>query len=233
MFVGYARVSTADQTLAPQEDELRHAGCERILSDVESGAKAKRPGLDELLSQVRRGDIVTVVRLDRLGRSLVDLVETVQKLKAAGVGFRSLREQIDTTTAGGKLIFHIFASLAEFERALILERTHAGLASARARGRVGGRPRKDDRQRARMAASLLADPVNTVADVCRLLNVSRATAYRLATKHEEYKPSPQAVPKSGNTATSTHGKNAGTASKAKIIRQPAKNQKTTGERRKP
>ncbi len=232
MFVGYARVSTSDQTLAPQEDELRNAGCERIFSDIESGSKAKRPGLDELLAQVRRGDSVTVVRLDRLGRSLVDLVETVQRLKSAGVGFRSLREQIDTTTAGGKLIFHIFASLAEFERALILERTHAGLASARARGKFGGRPPKDDRQRARMAASLLADPTNTVVDVCRLLNVSRATAYRLAKKHAGQLP-PQAVPESDKAVASVQRKSTETASQSKITSQPRKNRNSTSKSRKP
>ena len=180
MQIGYARVSTTSQTTAPQEDELKAAGCEKIFRDVASGAKARRPGLDEMLSQARRGDVIVVVRLDRLGRSLIHLVSTVEELEIKKIGFRSLAEKIDSTSAGGKLILHIFASLAQFERALITERVRAGLDSARARGRVGGRPPKDDRTRQAMAAAMLADPKNTVQDVCRALRVSRATAFRLA-----------------------------------------------------
>ena len=180
MHIGYGRVSTADQTTTPQEDELRRAGCEKIFLDVASGARASRPGLDELLAHARRGDVIVVVRLDRLGRNLRDLLETVRTLESGGRGFKSLAENIDSTTAGGKLIFHIFASLAEFERSLISERTLAGLAAARARGRIGGRPKNIDTKRQAMAVALLADPANSVHDVCRLLKVSRSTAYRLA-----------------------------------------------------
>ena len=180
MRIGYCRVSTSDQSTEPQEDELRRAGCEKIFRDVASGARASRPGLDELLAHARKGDLIVVVRLDRLGRNLRDLLETVRTLERGGRGFKSLAENIDSTTAGGKLIFHIFASLAEFERALIRERTLAGLAAARARGRVGGRPKNTDTRKQAMAMSLLADPANSVTDVCRLLKVSRSTAYRLA-----------------------------------------------------
>ncbi len=180
MKIGYCRVSTSDQSTEPQEDELQRAGCERIFRDVASGARSSRPGLDEMIAHARKGDLIVVVRLDRLGRNLRDLLETVRTLERGGRGFRSLAENIDSTTAGGKLIFHIFASLAEFERALIRERTLAGLAAARARGRVGGRPKNTDTRKQAMAMSLLADPANSVTDVCRLLKVSRSTAYRLA-----------------------------------------------------
>ena len=179
MLIGYARVSTQQQTTDPQEDELRRAGCEKIFRDVTSGAKADRPGLASMLTQARRSDVIVVVRLDRLGRSLIHLVSTVEKLERDKIGFRSLAEKIDSTSAGGKLILHIFASLAQFERSLITERVRAGLDSARARGRVGGRPRKDDRTRQAMAALMLDERKNSVQDVCRALKVSRATAFRL------------------------------------------------------
>ncbi len=179
MLIGYARVSTQQQTTDPQEDELRRAGCEKIFRDVTSGAKADRPGLASMLTQARRGDVIVVVRLDRLGRSLIHLVSTVEKLERDKIGFRSLAEKIDSTSAGGKLILHIFASLAQFERSLITERVRAGLDSARARGRVGGRPPRDDRTRQAMAASMLDERKNSVQDVCRALKVSRATAFRL------------------------------------------------------
>jgi DNA invertase Pin-like site-specific DNA recombinase len=141
MLIGYARVSTLEQRLDLQQDALRDAGCERIFTDTVSGAKNERPGLTAALSACRAGDILVVWKLDRLGRSLAHLVETVQALAAGGIGLRSLQEQLDTTTSGGKLIFHIFASLAEFERDLIRERTNAGLVAARARGRKGDDPR--------------------------------------------------------------------------------------------
>ena len=141
MLIGYARVSTNDQNLDLQRDALEAAGCERLFTDTASGAKAERPGLKEALKECRKGDILVVWKLDRLGRSLPHLVETVRDLMAREVGFKSLQESIDTTTSAGKLIFHIFASLAEFERDLIRERTNAGLSAARARGRKGGRPK--------------------------------------------------------------------------------------------
>jgi DNA invertase Pin-like site-specific DNA recombinase len=179
MLIGYARVSTQDQTLALQQDALTQHGCTRVFTDVASGAKAERTGLDEALSFARAGDTLVVWRLDRLGRSLAHLIETVRGLEQRGVSFRSLTEQIDTTTSGGKLIFHVFGALAEFERDLIRERTQAGLAAARARGRNGGRPKALSERQVAMAQKLYADKSNTVADICKTLGVSRATLYRV------------------------------------------------------
>lgn len=147
MHIGYARVSTTDQHLDLQTDALHAAGCERLYTDTVSGAKVDRPGLTAALDACRPGDTLVVWKLDRLGRSLPHLVETVRDLIARGVGFQSLQESIDTTTSGGKLVFHIFASLAEFERDLIRERTNAGLSAARARGRKGGRPKGVDQKK--------------------------------------------------------------------------------------
>ena len=155
MLVGYARVSTDEQDDALQVDALEQAGCERIYRDKASGATAQRPSLQEALDYVREGDTLVVWRLDRLGRSLKHLIETIGALEERGVGFRSLQEAIDTTTSGGRLIFHIFGALAEFERNLIRERTRAGLAAARARGRKGGRPRAlDEKKQAAGLSSL-------------------------------------------------------------------------------
>ncbi len=140
MLVGYARISTTDQTLALQEDALRVAGCAEVFHDVASGVADARSGLAEALAFLRDGDTLVVWKLDRLGRSLRHLIDTVNALSARGVGLRSLQEALDTTTPGGKLVFHVFGALAEFERELIVERTQAGLKAARARGRVGGRP---------------------------------------------------------------------------------------------
>jgi DNA invertase Pin-like site-specific DNA recombinase len=141
MLIGYARVSTHDQTLNLQRDALEKAGCSKLFTDTASGAKAERKGLDEALAYVRKGDTLVVWRLDRLGRSLPHLITTMTDLEERGIGFKSLTENIDTTTSGGKLIFHIFGALAEFERNLIRERTTAGLMAARMRGRLGGRPK--------------------------------------------------------------------------------------------
>lgn len=141
MLVGYARVSTHDQNEDLQVDALTKAGCERIFTDRISGAIVDRPGLNDALDYIRPDDTLVVWRLDRLGRSLKDLIEIVGKLDSQGIGFTSLQESIDTNTSGGRLVFHIFGALAEFERNLIRERTKAGLAAARARGRVGGRRR--------------------------------------------------------------------------------------------
>ena len=178
MLIGYARVSTADQSLELQKDALTAAGCEKVLTDVVSGVAATRPGLNEALEYVRKGDTLVVWRLDRLGRSLKDLIETVNALHARGIGFKSLQEQIDTTTSGGKLVFHVFGALAEFEREVIRERTQAGLQAARARGRKGGRPRSMDKKKITMAKKLLADEATRVIDVCAVLQVSRSTLYR-------------------------------------------------------
>ena len=135
MLIGYARISTLDQTLALQQDALTAAGCQELYTDTASGSLAERPGLTAAFSHLRSGDTLVVWRLDRLGRSLPHLIRTITELSERGVGFRSLQEQIDTTTSGGKLIFHIFGALAEFERDVIRERTRAGLSAARARGR--------------------------------------------------------------------------------------------------
>src|SRR4051794_31708121 len=139
MLIGYARVSTIDQTLDLQRDALKTAGCEKLYTDTASGAKAERKGLEEAIDYARKGDILVVWRLDRLGRSLRHLIVTITLLNKKEVGFRSITENIDTTTSGGKLVFHIFGALAEFERDIIRERTNAGLEAARKRGRFGGR----------------------------------------------------------------------------------------------
>ncbi len=178
MLIGYARVSTADQTLDLQRDALKTAGCEKIFTDTASGASAERKGLDEALSFARKGDTLVVWRLDRLGRSLKDLIERITDLQKQGIGFKSLTEQIDTTTSGGKLIFHLFGALAEFERDIIRERTQAGLRAARARGRLGGRPKALTPKKAAMAQKLYADKSNSIDDICKTLNISRPTLYR-------------------------------------------------------
>jgi DNA invertase Pin-like site-specific DNA recombinase len=178
MLIGYARVSTIDQNSDLQKDALLKAGCERIFTDVASGARADRTGLAEALDYLRRGDTLVVWKLDRLGRSLKHLIETVQALESRQLGLRSLQEQIDTTTSGGKLIFHVFGALAEFERDLIRDRTRAGLLAARARGRKGGRPRSLDSRQAAMAATLIRDPQVRVSDICEQLKVSKSTLYR-------------------------------------------------------
>jgi DNA invertase Pin-like site-specific DNA recombinase len=178
MLVGYARVSTQAQTLDLQKDALDKAGCERLLTDTISGSKAERPGLEQALSFIRPGDALVVWRLDRLGRSLRHLIETVWSLQERNIGFRSITESIDTTSSGGKLIFHVFGALAEFERELIRERTRAGLDAARARGRKEGRPRALDARKAAMARALHADKGNSIEDICKTLRVSRSTLYR-------------------------------------------------------
>jgi DNA invertase Pin-like site-specific DNA recombinase len=178
MLIGYARVSTLDQTLALQQDALTQAGCDPLFTDTASGSLAERPGLTQALSHLRSGDTLVVWRLDRLGRSLPHLIETIRQLAARGVGFRSLQEQLDTTTSGGKLVFHVFGALAEFERDLIRERTHAGLAAARARGRLFGRPRVLSSQQVKQLQTLAKDERNTVAEIRQTLGISRATFYR-------------------------------------------------------
>ena len=173
--IGYARVSTEDQDTRLQLDALTDAGCERIYQEVVSGSNRERPQLAKCLDALRHGDTLTVWRLDRLGRSLKDLVGMVSDLEARGVAFSSLNEAIDTGSAGGKLIFHVFAALAEFERSLIRERTRAGLAAARARGRKGGRPRKMSPDQVRKAKAMLLDPYMTKGEVARRFKVTRMT----------------------------------------------------------
>jgi DNA invertase Pin-like site-specific DNA recombinase len=178
MLIGYARVSTTDQNLDLQKDALLAAGCERIFNDTASGAKADRPGLTQALQHCRPADTLVVWKLDRLGRSLPHLVETVRDLVAQGVGFKSLQENIDTTSSGGKLIFHIFASLAEFERDIIRERTKAGLSAARVRGRKGGRPKGVDEKKRKAALALKKDRERSVKEICEIVGISRNTYYK-------------------------------------------------------
>jgi len=195
MLIGYARVSTSDQSLDLQLDALNALGCEKIFQDVASGARPERPGLEEALAYLRRGDTLVVWKLDRLGRSLRHLIKVVTRLHEEEKSFQSLQESLDTNTSNGRLIFHLFGALAEFERDLIRERTKAGLAAARARGRHGGRPRVMDQKKIALARALLAEPTNTVADVCKTLGVSRASIYAYL------KPRPESDP-----ANNTHTK---------------------------
>ena len=180
--VGYARVSTNGQELQLQLDALLKAGCAKkgIFTDKVSGSKSARPGLDECLAHLKPGDTLVVWRLDRLGRSVRHLIDVVEDLRERGVGFKSVCDgAIDTTTASGKLIFHIFTALAEFERSLIQERTNAGLAVARARGRLGGRrPISPSDPRVQTARALHADRKMPVEDICTTLKISKATLYR-------------------------------------------------------
>ncbi|MBA2764511.1 MAG: recombinase family protein [Thermoleophilaceae bacterium] len=178
MLIGYARVSTSDQNLDMQMDALKQAGCRRTFTDVASGTKAERPGVSAAVAYAREGDTLVVWKLDRFGRSLGHLIEAVRQLQARGVGFRSLHENIDTTTSAGKLIFHVFGALAEFERDLTRERTMAGLASARARGRRGGRRRVLDDKQVGLLRRLSRDPANAPGFICETLGISRATFYR-------------------------------------------------------
>ncbi len=175
---GYARVSTSDQDLALQVHALEAAGCSRVLSETASGARAQRPQLERLLDQLREGDTLVVWRLDRLGRSVRHLVSLVEKLDAHGVGFRALDQQIDTTTASGRLQIHLFAALAEFERELGRERTRAGLQAARARGRRGGRPRALSADQVGVLRAMHQSREHTVTAIAAVLGVSRATIYR-------------------------------------------------------
>jgi DNA invertase Pin-like site-specific DNA recombinase len=194
MLVGYARVSTTDQNLDLQKDALQSAGCERLFTDTASGATAERPGLTKALQECRPGDTLVVWKLDRLGRSLPHLVETVRELAAQGIGFKSLQENLDTTTSGGKLIFHLFASLAEFERDIIRERTKAGLTAARARGRKGGRPKGvQDEKKQKAALALKNDPSRSVAEICEILNICRNTYYKYVRSGEPPKRAPHSA----------------------------------------
>jgi len=178
MRIGYARVSTEDQILDLQNDALKQAGCDNIIEEKASGSKTDRDGLNEVLSLLREGDTLVVWKLDRLGRSLQHLIQVVNGLGEKGIYFKSIQESLDTSSSGGKLIFHIFGALAEFERDVIRDRTMAGLASARARGRIGGRPKIMDEKKLSFARTLLSDQSNTIDDVCGTLGVSRATLYR-------------------------------------------------------
>lgn len=181
MKIGYARVSTKDQNLALQKDALTKEGCELFFEEKASGAKSDRPELRRMIEQLRNGDIIIVWKLDRLGRSLRDLVNLVTEIQDKGAGLKSLNDSIDTTTPQGKLTFHLFAALAEFERDIISERTKAGLESARARGRKGGRPKglsKASKHKAIVARSLYEEQEMSVTEICKQLGVARSTFYK-------------------------------------------------------
>jgi DNA invertase Pin-like site-specific DNA recombinase len=177
VLIGYARISTDDQNLALQHYALTAAGCEKIYEDRISGARAERPGLTLALEVARAGDTLIVWRLDRLGRSLKDLIAFAERLEQRKVGLKSLKEALDTTSSGGRLIFHMFGALAEFERDLIRERTQAGLSAARARGRLGGRPKLLTPEKRRLAVQLYRAKEHSIAEICRLMGISKPTLY--------------------------------------------------------
>ena len=181
MKIGYSRISTTDQNSDLQQDELIKFGCDKIFEDKISGSlsKANREGLKSAIDYARAGDVLIVWKLDRLGRNIADLISIINELNAKGVGFKTLTGDIDTTTASGKLIFHIFAALAEFERELIRERTNAGLKAARARGRVGGRPTKMTPEKIRMAKLLHQDVNNKLVDILKALDVKKGVFYKM------------------------------------------------------
>jgi DNA invertase Pin-like site-specific DNA recombinase len=180
MKIGYARVSTTEQNLNLQRDALKAAGCKKIIEDTASGGKVQRDGLERVRELLRPGDVLAVWRLDRLGRSLKHLIELMGELEGQGIGFQSTTEAIDTTTPGGKLVFHIFGALAEFERNLIRERTKAGLEAARARGRKGGRRHKLDAGKRALLLDLYRGKKHTVDEIRRLVGgISRTTLYKM------------------------------------------------------
>lgn len=185
MLIGYARVSTDDQNLDLQRDALKNAGCEKLYEDHMTGSKINRPGLEAAIEFAREGDIIIVWRLDRLSRSLKDLIEMVALLDKKKIGLKSLHESIDTSSSSGKLIFHIFGALAEFERNLIRERTHAGLTAARSRGRSGGRPKKLSSSKSKLAVQLYEGRKHSIKQICELIGVSKPTLYKyLGKKHK-------------------------------------------------
>ena len=187
-FIGYARVSTEEQDLTLQTEELKKAGCTEVFTDVTSGARSERVGLSECLKTLHLGDTLVVWRLDRLGRSMSHLVSTVTTLKEKGIGFKSLHDgAIDTTTASGELVFNIFAALAQFERELIRERTRAGLTAARSRGRKGGRkPISPLNAKVRMAKKMHSEKSISINEICSTLRISRATFYRYISLSEPH-----------------------------------------------
>ena len=177
MLIGYARVSTDDQNLNLQQDALNQAGCECIYEDQITGVKAERRGLQEAINYARPGDTLVVWRLDRLSRSLKDLIEMVTLLESRGIGLKSLHEAMDTSSSSGKLIFHIFGALAEFECNLIRERTQAGLKAARARGRTGGRPKSLSNDKQALAVKLFDEKKHTIKQICTMMGISKPTLY--------------------------------------------------------
>ena len=187
MKIGYARVSTVDQHLDLQIDALKNAGCEEIYHDVVSGMKSERAGLEKALGRLRAKDTLVIWKLDRLSRSIQHLIQTVKSLKERHVGLHSLQENIDTTSSSGKLIFHIFSSLAEFERDLLKERTEAGLKAARARGRTGGRPPRLNSRQIKRIIELYKEGKSTVVEICKIYEISRPCFYNYLNKHQQKK----------------------------------------------
>lgn len=194
MVVGYARVSTGEQLLDVQRAALKKAGCEHLFHDEMSSVKAERPGLVKAWQVLRPGDTLVVWRLDRLGCSLTDLITHMEELHRRKIGFKSLHESIDTTSPTGRLQFHLFSALAEFERDLIRERTMAGLRAARARGRKGGRKQAMTKEKIKLAASLIKDKSNTVTEICKTLGISRSTLYRYVSPTGEIRAAQRSQP---------------------------------------
>jgi DNA invertase Pin-like site-specific DNA recombinase len=178
MKFGYARTSKLEQNLDLQIDELKKAGCEKIITDKISGSVAERPGLGKLKEQLRPKDVIVVWRLDRLGRSLKNLIDWFIELEKNGIEFQSLHEKIDTSSPTGRLIFHLFGALAEFEKNLIQERTQAGLSAARARGRLGGRPKRLDLAKRSLVVKLYKDKESTAKEICSMMGISKPTLYK-------------------------------------------------------
>ncbi len=178
MLIGYARISTQDQNHDLQTDSLKIAGCEKIFTDKVSGTISERPGLTKLKEQLLKGDTLVIWRLDRLARSLKDLIEWVAYLQKESIALKSLKENIDTSTPTGRLVFHIFGALSEFERSLIVERTHAGLAAARARGRKGGRPKALNKDKRDAAVDLYNQEKLTVEKICEMMEITKPTLYK-------------------------------------------------------
>lgn len=184
MKIGYARVSTNDQLLRLQTDALKNEGCSEIFTDIASGSKTQRLGLEKALSFLRENDTLVVWKLDRLGRSMQHLIETIKSLDERSIGFKCLKESIDTSTSSGKLIFHLFGALAEFERDLIRERTEAGLNAARTRGRLGGRPPLLESKKINRIFQLYNEGQSTVSEICKIFNISRQSFYNYLTKQK-------------------------------------------------
>ncbi|MCF6765788.1 recombinase family protein [Thiotrichales bacterium 19S3-7] len=178
MKVGYARVSTLEQNLDMQVDALKNAGCERIITDEASGSVADRAGLLQVKDILRTGDTLVVWRLDRLGRTLKHLIDWIHQLDEEGIEFQSLQESIDTSSSSGKLVFHLFGALSEFERNLIRERTQAGLAAARSRGKQGGRPKKLSKDKRKLAVTLYNDQKHSISQICDISGISKPTLYK-------------------------------------------------------
>ena len=187
MLIGYARVSTHDQNLDLQKDALLKADCEKIYVDKKTGSHINRDGLEKAIEMLRAGDTLVVWRLDRLARSLKHLIELINHFDERKIGFKSLTESISTTTSSGKLIFHIFGALAEFERSVIADRTLAGLAAARARGRLGGRPPTLSDKQQTLAVKLYKEGKHSIKEICQMMNISKPTLYSYVSKNKARK----------------------------------------------